>query len=89
MQVDNVFTAIRNRGFCPIVFREADVKPYHIFTEHAIQAHISLWRIGLQKCFLYRKSGHVREFILFHAMNALMIMLSGLNYFTTIQKAAS
>ena len=35
-QVDNVFTDIRNRGFCAALLRAAAEKPYHTFTEQPI-----------------------------------------------------
>ena len=35
-QVDNVFTDIRNRGFCASLLRATAEKPYHTFIEQPI-----------------------------------------------------
>ena len=56
-QVDNVFTDIRNRGFCASLLRATAEEPYHTFTEQPILGlHL---RIRLQKCFLYRPDASV------------------------------
>ena len=35
-QVDNVFTDVRNRGFCAALLKAAAEKPYHTFTEQPV-----------------------------------------------------
>ena len=60
MQVDNVFTAIRNGSFCPAVFRAADAKlsTSHIHGACNTSLHIMLAN-QIAKMFLYRPDASV------------------------------
>ena len=58
-QVVNVFTDIRNRGFCATLLRAAAEKPHHTFTGQPILGLHITFANRIAKCFVYRPDASV------------------------------
>lgn len=79
MQVDNVFTAIKNGGFCPAVFRAADAKLSHIHVACNTSLHIMLAN-QIAKMFLYRPDASVFRLFNMQIFNTLLGLVTHLMY---------